>query len=129
MSSSNIKLLENVLDYSSLKNKVISKNIANIGTEGYRKEDVNFNDFLSQSINNLTTTNSKHLEGIKVSSDLNFQISNSNDSEMSSGINNVDIDTEMANLAENTLLFKFASKKIGGHFRNLQNVIKGGGGN
>ncbi len=44
-----------------------------------------------------------------------------------SGVNNVDIDKEMSELAANALLFRFSSKKIGDYYRGLQNVIKGGG--
>ena len=40
MSASTSKLMEKVLDYTSLKNKVISKNIANSNTLNYKREDV-----------------------------------------------------------------------------------------
>ena len=42
MQSSGIKTLEKFIDYCAVKNKVISKNIANIGTENYRRQDVDF---------------------------------------------------------------------------------------
>ena len=47
--------------------------------------------------------------------------------EMYSGVNNVDIDKEMSDLAENSLSFKFASRRIGDYFKLIQEVIKGGG--
>jgi hypothetical protein len=46
---------------------------------------------------------------------------------MESGINNVNIEKEMSELAENTLRYKFASRKVGDYYRTLQKVIKGGG--
>ena len=46
--------------------------------------------------------------------------------EFLSGINNVDIDKEMADLAENSIMYKFAAKKLQTYFRTLQEVIKGG---
>ena len=39
----------------------------------------------------------------------------------------MDIDQEMSELAANSIQFRFASRKIGDYYRNLQNVIKGGG--
>ena len=53
---------------------------------------------------------------------------NDESEEMVSGSNNVNIEREMSELAENTLRFKFASKKVGEYYRSMQNVIKGGGG-
>lgn len=126
MSGSNINLLENFINYCSVKNKVISKNIANVGTENYRREDVSFSDLLNQSINtSMKTSNSRHIPIVEP--DLNeFSHSLSNDEYKASGVNNVEIEQEMGELAQNSLNFKFAAKRITAHFRILQSVIKGG---
>ncbi len=126
MSGSNIKLLENFINYCSVKNKVISKNIANVGTENYRREDVSFSDVLNQSMNtSIKTTNRRHIPIVEP--DLNeFPHSLSNDEYQASGVNNVEIEKEMGELAQNSLNFKFAAKKITSHFKILQSVIKGG---
>ncbi len=42
------------------------------------------------------------------------------------GFYNVDIDKEMADLAENYFNFKFATNKISNYYKTIQNVIKGG---
>ena len=47
-------------------------------------------------------------------------------SEIIANGNNVDVNKEMADLAKNSIMFKFASKKINGYYQTLQNVIKGG---
>ncbi|MFA7288881.1 MAG: flagellar basal body rod protein FlgB [Melioribacteraceae bacterium] len=124
-----IKLLENLLDYCAVKNKVISKNIANVGTENYRREEVEFkNLFESNLSSNLKTENSKHIGSANCSSESGkFNVVLDKDSEATSGINNVNIEDEMSQLAENTLRFKFASKKSGEYYRLIQNVIKDGG--
>jgi len=125
---STIKLLENVINYSAAKNNTISRNIANIGTEDYKREDVVFKDVFADELNkNLKATNPRHIssnpdnlkdqEGVSVVEDSN--------TDMASGINNVDIEKEMADLAENTLMYKFSAKKIGDYYKNLQKVIKG----
>lgn len=127
MAGSNITLLENLIDYSSLKNKVISKNIANVGTVNYKREDVVFKDVFKQSLNSqLKITSEKHLNSAGTS-EKNFEIKKDTSRDMTSGINNVDIDYEMSQLAENTLRFKFAAQKINRHYKSIQSAIKGGG--
>ncbi|MEG8945605.1 flagellar basal body rod protein FlgB [Rosettibacter firmus] len=128
--SSTVKLLENLLNYCAIKNKVIANNIANIQTENYKREDVSFKNLLKENTDSiLKTTNNKHLPAINTTQDSNpvFEIIYDESSDNTSGINNVNIEKEMAELAENTLRFKFASKKIGDYYRTLQNVIRGGG--
>lgn len=127
--SGTVKLLEDLLNYCTEKNKVIAKNLSNIGTEKYQREDIVFKDILNQNVNSLLKTdNEKHIGSLNInSSDTDkyehvYDDSNENDS----GVNNVNIEKEMSDLAENALRFKFASKKIGDYYKNIQDVIKGG---
>jgi flagellar basal-body rod protein FlgB len=125
MAATNIRVLEDFIDYCSLRNKVISKNIANIGTQNYKREDVVFKDLLNDNMSSLKTTDPKHFGQVDFESENTIKVDNSKD--MASGVNNVNIDEEMAELAKNTLQFKLASKKLGDYFKILQGVIKGGG--
>lgn len=125
---STIKLLENAIDFCSVKNNVISKNIANIGTEDYQREEAVFKDVLSAQINkNLKATNSRHISSNpeSLSNENGVSVIKDNSEDMASGVNNVDIEKEMADLAENTIMFKFSARKIGSYYKNLQTVIKG----
>ncbi|MBL1212518.1 MAG: flagellar basal body rod protein FlgB [Ignavibacteriae bacterium] len=127
MAGSNIKLLENYIDFLSQKNKVVTKNISNIGTANYRREDVNFKNVLnSQMAAKLKTTDSKHLN-ITPNTSVPFETIVDKDDTMISGMNNVDMDAEMMSLAENSLKYKFASRKIGRYYKTLQKVINGRG--
>ena len=128
MDIQNHKLLAKLLDYSTVKQKVLSKNIANIGTSGYQREDVKFNKVLNDSItSSLKATSSRHIGFSKVSmqSGSEFEIVKDESTEKTSGINNVDIDQEMAELAKNNLTFRFAARKLSGYYRTMQKVIKG----
>lgn len=128
MSEPTLGMLEKLVGYTSLKQKVINKNIANLSTENYVREEVSFQDFLSGSANNnLNITSQKHIvpqkpEGLEN----NLNVVKNSAGEMYSGVNNVDIEKEMADLAENTIVFKFAVRKLSGYFKNVQSVIKGG---
>lgn len=123
-----IKTLEELISYAALRNKVISKNIANTNTEGYKREDVEFNDILNDNMQaQLITNDEKHFTNTPSTIVTpEFKVVTDKNSEMASGVNNVDIDKEMASLAENTLLYKFASQNLGDYFKEIQYVIKGG---
>ena len=128
MATSNINLLENYISHLSTKNKVISQNIANIGTEGYTRQSVKFQEMLSNEMNSsIKKTDNKHMS---ISSPAQQGIDNKifldKTKEPNGGINNVDIETEMVELAENAINFKFTAKKIAGHFQMMRDVIKGG---
>lgn len=128
--SSSVKMLKNVLDYCTEKNRVIAKNIANIGTENYQREDVEFKKVLTESSNSLLkTTNQKHIGSMQTAGtgESKFEYVDDQSTDMQSGVNNVSIEKEMSDLAENTLRYKFASRKIGDHYKMLQEVIKTGG--
>ena len=124
-----IKNLENLLGYLVVKNRVISKNIANVGTENYKREDVVFKDLLNKSTNEvIRTADDRHisLNNSGSADGKTFQVVQDNENNSVSGINNVDIDKEMSELAETTLLYRFATRKIGDYFKSIQGVIKGG---
>ena len=121
--STTIKQLENLLNYSAEKNKVISKNIANISTEGYNREDIVFKKMLDENSNaSLRTSNSKHLPLISMNgkSEKGFDIVYDDSFDGTSGVNNVNIEREMSELAENTLRFKFASKKVSDYYKSIK---------
>ena len=121
-----VKILQNLLDYCTVKNKVIAKNIANIGTENYKREDVVFKDVLADNVNSLLkTTSNKHIAGLNSESSNHpqFEFTENQSKDMDSGVNNVNIDKEMTDLAENTLRYKFASKKVSEYYKVVQNVL------
>ncbi len=126
--SNNIKLLEKVLDYSALKQKVIGKNIANATTVGYKREDVDFENVLNSVNNKLKTSKPQHIMNGShaINNDSELKIVEDGDTGNVSGFNNVDIDQEMAELAENNIMFRFSSKRMTQYFQDMQSVIRGG---
>lgn len=129
MSNSPIKLLENFIDYCSVKNQVISRNIANVGTENYRRQDVEFKDLLNDNMNvTLKSTDPEHIGNPEQNEEggSDFQIVTDNSKDKVSGVNNVNIDQEMSELAANSLNFSFATRRLGDYFKNIQMVIRGG---
>jgi len=109
-----IPILSKALDAYSLRHQVISANIANIGTPGYKAQSVEFENALSSAMSDSIvvgqTTNVRHMGiGVQSSSpDGTISIIENTpgelkDDQLKSGINDVDVDSEMAELAKNQI--------------------------
>jgi flagellar basal-body rod protein FlgB len=117
MSIPSNKALERLLDYSALKQKVIGQNIANADTKNYKRKDVEFKELLEKGMQNMSTTTNNQSE---------FSVKVDEETAIISQGNNVDVSREMADMAQNSIMFKFASQKLHGYYQSLQSVIRGG---
>lgn len=114
--------LEKSLDAAWLRNDVISQNIANVDTPGYKRQEVQFEEFLNSEMKHSRISNSKtHIQG---SGDIKVVEDNKNYSYRLDG-NNVDIEREMAKLAANSLRYNTLIQRINGQFSKLRTIIKG----
>jgi flagellar basal-body rod protein FlgB len=125
---SSIPLLSKSLDAGMLRAKAIANNIANVNTPGYKRVEVTFEDQLRDALDKSklqgTRTDDKHLELGKLDiASINPKVKKPVDPTLPSGVNNVDIDSEMAKLAENQLLFNFSAKFLHGKFLRLNAAI------
>lgn len=109
--SNNINLIKSFLNYCSDKGKVINQNIANVNSDTYKRKDIDFGSYLEDQ-----------LSSIKKSAG-----SDSLNDSLIVEERGVNIEEEMAEMAKNTINFKFASKRASSYYKNLQNVIKSGG--
>ncbi|WML49286.1 flagellar basal body rod protein FlgB [Neobacillus sp. PS3-34] len=125
---SNISTLERALDYSSLKQKVISQNIANVDTPNYKAKDVSFKAVLQNELDtsfNTYRTDNRHIDFSDSSSSSTGIITQRNVQYNHNG-NSVDMDKEMSNLATNQIYYNALIERLNGKFSTLQNVIRGG---
>ncbi|NHM29788.1 flagellar basal body rod protein FlgB [Neobacillus terrae] len=125
---SNMSTIERALNYSSLKQKVISKNIANVDTPNYKAEDVSFKSILNNELDNsfkTYRTDSRHFDFSDSSSNSGEIITKKNVQYNSNG-NSVDMDKEMSDLATNQIYYNALIERLNGKFSTLQNVIRGG---
>lgn len=129
-----IPLLSKALQVYSKRHDVISSNIANITTPGYHAQHVVFEEELSSAMGeptlNGTQTSEKHLPiGTSSVTDSSPQITESGESlngdPLASGVNDVDIDKEMAEMAKNQIRFRFAARMISDTFKGIQKSIRG----
>jgi flagellar basal-body rod protein FlgB len=129
ISSSQEVILERALNASALRNRVISNNVANVNTPGFKRGEVQFEEVLAQTMDNnklpLAVTNSRHLAG---GAGMNMApvISNPAGTTMRLDGNNVDIDTEMADVAKNSIYYNAVAQELSRYFTNLKSAIKEG---
>jgi flagellar basal-body rod protein FlgB len=106
-----------------MRNNVISNNIANIDTPGYKRKDVQFESYLMSALigdNSLE----KRVSDVRLNAiNPSIYTDNMNYSYRLDG-NNVDIDTETANLAENQIRYYALVESMNQEFGRLRSVLQ-----
>lgn len=123
-----IQTLEKSLAYSTVKNRTIANNIANVDTPHYKSKDVAFKNVLENTMNQPNQTKRTHPQHFTFHETINqpFIIKENKNNIYNHNGNNVDIDREMAELAKNQLYYQAMIDRLNGKFRNIQTVIRGG---
>lgn len=118
-----INVLERGLDASWTRNSVISNNIANVDTPGYKRKDVQFEDYLMAEVG---YTDNLDREVANAEMDELFATTYTEYEDVSYRIdgNNVDIDTESAELAKNTIKYYTMLDSVSQEFSRLKSVVK-----
>jgi flagellar basal-body rod protein FlgB len=120
-----INVMDKAADAAWLRNDAIANNIANIDTPYYKRQDVNFEDALSQALkwthfadldNQVHNVSMRRLS-VSTYTDIPAWSYRLDD-------NNVDIDTESAELAANQIKYNGIADSIRAEFQNLKSVIK-----
>lgn len=123
---------ESLLQILNTKHGVITNNIANADTPNYKRKSVAFEDELRRMIENgntqkldLKQTHPKHLSAKDANpSVVPYRIIEHTDTTMNNNRNNVDIDIEMADLAENQLLYNYMVDRVSGHYKKMKNLLQ-----
>ena len=113
------------LDASWKKNEVISSNIANVDTPGYKKKKAVFGDLLNEELSSslLKTTHEKHIQTGKSSGNviISTDMSTTN---MRTDENNVNIDEEMSDLSKNQIYYNVLTQRATGEINKLKSVLQ-----
>jgi len=118
-----IDILKRAMDYGSANQQVISGNMANVDTPGYRQMSLKFDEELllaekNASDTSLTRTNSRHIAGSSDSTIAGFSV----EAKKTAGI---DMDNEMAKMAKNNLLYEANTRLLSKKLLALKAAIKG----
>lgn len=119
--------LKKALDISDLRNRVISENIANSETPGYKGREVDFQKMMND-VNGSTglvmiKTNRMHID--PAGGETGIRIDMSDNPSRVDG-NNVDQNVEMARLSENTIIYNTAAEILGRKLKLLKFAIEEG---
>lgn len=126
--SSTINSLEQGLSYSSLKQKVISENVANADTPNYKAKTVTFKSELAAAVENgfqARRTDYRHFD-FKGASNSPYSVTARPEQSYNHNGNSVDIDKEMSEMAENQIYYNAVADRLNGKFNSLKTVIRGG---
>jgi flagellar basal-body rod protein FlgB len=115
-------------DLSSLRHKLIASNIANVSTTGYLKKEIEFDKELRKAMGKpkiaSNITDPRHIP-LGNTPGAPPKVKQIKETENSTGVNSVDIDQEMAELAQNQLVFDFGAMMLGKKFKSLKSAIRG----
>ncbi len=129
-----IPALGRALSAYALRHKTIAANIANAGTAGYVPKQVNFEEQLGSDDGDQlrlsgTATDPRHIPiGITSATQARpyvEDVKSPDGDALASGVNGVDIDQEMGELAKNQIRYKFASRLTSQAFLALEKSIRG----
>ena len=122
-----VNVLKKAADASWKRNEVIANNIANVSTPGYKRKDIKFEGYLRRELMR---------DGYGSDIDLNKRAANVNLDRLGTRIytdqsdlsyrldeNNVDINTENANLAENQIRYYTLLNSMTQEFSRIKSVL------
>lgn len=125
MPDNTIRALEKMLDVASFRQKVLASNIANADTPGYKAKDISFQKELNKAINPPSPPGGIGglAQGAKGQS---YEVYETVTTMLNRDGNTVNLDIEMAKVAENTLVYNAATQLMTMKMRMVKDVIKGG---
>lgn len=122
-----INIMDKAADASWTRENVITNNIANVDTPGYKRQDVDFQSALKRELGN-----SKYISLDKKVRSLNSDLSGLSVSPYTDSSNysyrldrnNVDVDTEQVELASEQLRYEMLTTAINEEFSRMKLVLK-----
>lgn len=121
-----VNVLNKAADASWKRNEVIVNNIANISTPDYKRKDIKFEEYLKSEL----------MKDYADGGDLNKRVANVNLNKLKTTLytdqsnlsyrldgNNVDINTENANLAENQIRYYTLLDSMTQEFSRIKSVL------
>ena len=102
-------ILEYMMDIAAFRNKLLTSNIANADTPGYKAKDISF----QEEMNNAIFSGGKS----------EYKIYESGTTMSERDGNTVNLDIEMAKVAENTLIYDTAAQLMAMKIRMKKNIL------
>jgi len=106
--------LEKYLDLSAKRHMLVSSNIANVSTPGYKSRDIDFQEEFNKATQETSRLAGQHKDRAPEVIEAKVE---------SGEMNSVNIDTEISNMAQNELLFAVGSRLLQRNFESLRKAI------
>lgn len=123
--------LETALQAANLRQEVLVGNIANVDTPYYKRSSVSFENLLKTEMNSITPslvgrrTHEKHMEiGLSLQR-ARPTVTVDQSTSMNNNLNNVDIDSEMTQLAENQLRYNAYVEQVNYQIKMKRVAVEG----
>lgn len=100
------------MDVAAFRHKVLASNIANADTPGYKAKDISFQQELDRAVNTGKAGA--------------YRVEETPSTMPNRDGNTVNLDIEMAKVAENTLLYNTATQLMAMRVRMVKDIIRGG---
>lgn len=108
--------LNRALNKTSERQSLLMKNLANVNTPGYKREDMDFSIMLDEKMDEFDT----------MVAERSLKSKRSSDSSLRPDKNNVDLEMEVMSIAETEARFNALTELTGRYFSGLKNVIREG---
>jgi flagellar basal-body rod protein FlgB len=115
MGDRSMMVLEKMMDVSAFRQKLLTSNIANADTPGYKAKDISFQNELNGAVDEA----SRGISGGK-----SFNVYEAPNTMLNRDGNTVNLEMEMAKVAENTLIYNTATQLMSMKIRGILNVLK-----
>ena len=111
--------IERMLDLTSKREQLLTSNIANLDTPGYRSLDVQFSDALSSQVE-MASTNAAHLAGPLDTGSMRMLEA---EGKLKPNGNNVDLESQMTDLTKNGLQYVTLIQYLNSKLKTLKTAI------
>ena len=116
-SEKSTELLNKMINFSALKQKVIANNIANVNTPGYQRLEVKFEKELEEAVNTKESISDIKVE-VELTKDKNLNTIHRKDG------NSVDIDREVSELMQNSLSYNVYLELMAKKFKIMKEAMR-----
>jgi flagellar basal-body rod protein FlgB len=114
------ELLKTTLSVSAKRAELISSNIANVNTDGYKAKRVEFESELKQA---LAAAGTQSTESEDILSQVQPRVTQNSNTSLKDNGNNVDLEVEMLDQATNGLYYSALTAQINGRLQMMNYVL------
>jgi flagellar basal-body rod protein FlgB len=118
-----IEELSKVMNYRLFRQGVISSNIANIDTPGYKAREATFEEELNSRLQ-MNATSEGHITSPGKAAEIGFKVATDPYSRIGNDSNTVDLDREMMKLNQNQILYSASAQVLEQKLTALKEAIR-----